>query len=142
MSTILTRKSFETITFDLVQHLKTQREFSAATFGPGSRTAGVVDHIRKELLEIEAAPDDLMEWVDVILLALDGAWRSGATPVEIVQAIEAKQARNMTRTWPDWRTAAPGKAIEHVRSVAPAVPGLALDSGEFIPAAEVAYHPV
>lgn len=101
--------------FNLVAHLHRQRDFSLRTFGPGERTAGVLDHIRKELAEIEAAPQDLTEWVDVVLLALDGAWRSGHTPEEIVQAIADKQARNESRQWPDWRTAEPGKAIEHVR---------------------------
>jgi len=101
--------------FDLVAHLRRQREFSARTFGPGERTAGVIDHIRKELLEIEAKPRDLSEWVDVVLLALDGAWRAGFEPEEIAQAVDAKQTRNEARNWPDWRTAAPGKAIEHVR---------------------------
>ena len=33
---------------------------------------------------------------------------------QIIDAIKAKQARNEARTWPDWRTAAPGKAIEHL----------------------------
>ena len=101
--------------FDLVNHLRRQREFSLRTFGPGPRTQGVIDHIRKELVEIEAAPGDLEEWVDVVLLALDGAWRAGYHPENIALAIATKQARNELRTWPDWRTAEPGKAIEHVR---------------------------
>ena len=101
---------------DLIKHLERQKTFSEATFGPGPRTAGVCDHIRKELREIEAAPDDLSEWVDVVLLALDGAWRAGYTPEQIAAAIEAKQTKNQGRTWPDWRTAEPGKAIEHVRA--------------------------
>lgn len=104
--------------FDLVAHLYRQREFSERTFGPGARTAGVLDHIRKELNEIEADPADVTEWIDVVLLALDGAWRAGFTPVQIAQAIAAKQAKNEARTWPDWRTADPGKAIEHDRSEA------------------------
>jgi hypothetical protein len=58
----------------------------------------------------------LSEWVDVILLALDGAWRSGASPEQIAFAIAAKQIKNESRKWPDWRTAEPGKAIEHVRA--------------------------
>jgi hypothetical protein len=96
-------------------HLAHQRQWSRDTFGPGPRTAGVCDHIRKELAEIEADPGDLREWVDVIILALDGAWRTGAEPDQIIAAIKAKQARNEARTWPDWRTADPDKAIEHVR---------------------------
>lgn len=100
---------------NLASHIARQIDFSARTFGPGNRTQGVIDHIRKELAEIEAKPDDLSEWVDVIILAIDGAWRAGHTAGEIEQAIEAKQTKNELRKWPDWRTSDPGKAIEHVR---------------------------
>lgn len=100
---------------DLVAHLYRQRAFSKATFGPGERTAGVINHIRKELLEIQADPLEISEWIDVILLALDGAWRAGYSPEEIAAALMAKQDKNENRDWPDWRTSAPDKAIEHVR---------------------------
>jgi hypothetical protein len=99
-------------------HLERQRAWSTKTFGPGSRLLGVLDHIRKELAEIEAAPHDLGEWVDVIILAFDGAWRAGWEPNDILAAISAKQARNEARTWPDWRTMSPDHAIEHDRTVA------------------------
>lgn len=102
--------------FDFPSHLQRQREWSERTFGPGARSQGVVDHIRKELREIEADPQDLREWIDVVILALDGAWRSGASPAEIIAALVAKQTRNESREWPDWRTSDPDKAIEHVRS--------------------------
>jgi len=101
--------------FNFFLHLHRQREWYEKTFGPGSRAQGVVDHIRKELREIEAAPADLTEWIDVVILALDGAWRSGATPTDIILALAAKQAKNEARQWPDWRTSDPNKAIEHVR---------------------------
>lgn len=101
--------------FDLVAHLRRQREFSLRTFGPGARTDGVLDHIRKELGEISSNPGDVTEWVDVILLAMDGAWRAGFEPEQIARAISSKQARNESRKWPDWRNADPSKAIEHVR---------------------------
>lgn len=97
-------------------HLRRQREFSGRTFGPGLRTQGVTDHISKELDEIRADPSDIGEWVDVIILAFDGAWRAGGEPQEIIDAIVVKQERNERRQWPDWRTADPDKAIEHVRS--------------------------
>lgn len=99
---------------NLLDHLRGQRAWSERTFGPGSRVAGVVEHIRKELREIEAAPADLEEWIDVALLAFDGAWRSGASPEAIVGALVGKQAKNERRIWPDWRTAAPDQPIEHV----------------------------
>lgn len=104
-----------TIAFDLVAFLHRQREFSLRTFGPGPRTKGIVDHIRKELAEIEAEPSDVEEWIDVILLALDGPRRAGWEPEQIADAIIAKQAKNEARHWPDWRTADIDQAIEHVR---------------------------
>lgn len=102
--------------FDFHGHLQRQREWSERTFGPGARTAGVVDHIRKELREIEADPSDVVEWIDVVILALDGAWRVGYSPAQIVGALVAKQAKNERRSWPDWRTMPADKAIEHDRS--------------------------
>ncbi|AZO81302.1 hypothetical protein BLM15_09055 [Bosea sp. Tri-49] len=118
--------------FDLIAHLVRQRAFSLKTFGPGPRTKGVLDHIRKELAEIESDPSDISEWVDVILLALDGAWRAGWEPEAIAEAIEAKQTKNEVRNWPDWRTADPDKAIEHVRSAEkPAAPRLSGNCGGF-----------
>lgn len=103
------------VKFDLIEHLYRQREFSLKTFGPGLRTGTVCDHIRKELIEVAENPTDIMEWVDVILLALDGAHRTGASPSDIARAITAKLTRNESRTWPDWRTVPEGQAIEHVR---------------------------
>lgn len=111
---------------DLEQHLIRQMAWSHATFGPGERTAGVVDHIRKELDEVEAAHGEAAEWVDVVILALDGLTRRLAfvngerTDPGIVaevarKMIEGKQARNEARQWPDWRTQPQDKAIEHVK---------------------------
>ncbi|WP_454261470.1 dATP/dGTP pyrophosphohydrolase domain-containing protein [Pseudoxanthomonas mexicana] len=101
---------------DLTAHLRRQRRWSDTTFGPGERTAGVLDHIRKELIEVEAAPHDTSEWMDVAILAFDGAMRAGATPEQVVAALKAKQDRNEARTWPDWRTMPKDQAIEHDRS--------------------------
>jgi hypothetical protein len=100
---------------DLIGIIYRQREFSAKTFGPGTRLRGIVDHIRKELVEIEKSNGDLSEWIDVIILALDGAWRSGATPSQIVEDLVEKMNRNATRTWPDWRARSENEAIEHER---------------------------
>ncbi len=101
--------------FNFHAHLRRQREWSERTFGPGERSQGVVDHIRKELIEIETAPLDLIEWIDVAILALDGAWRAGHSPDDIIAALVEKQTKNEGRKWPDWRTAEPGKAIEHIK---------------------------
>jgi len=130
--------------YDIIPHLARQVAFSRATFGPGPRTKGVTDHIRKELVEVEAvyeAHDKLttdpydwsthttaaLEWTDVAILALDGLlrsiwaanpnWSSEQVAEEAVAHLRQKQGKNERREWPDWRTAAPGKAIEHVRGI-------------------------
>ena len=101
--------------FDLVAHLKRQHKFSIEVFGPGQRTKGVCNHILKELKEIEADPTDVSEWIDVVILALDGAQRAGWSPEQIVEALVAKQTKNESRAWPDWRTRSEDEAIEHIR---------------------------
>lgn len=113
---------------DLAAHLTRQAAFSRATFGPGPRTKGVQDHIKKEFVEInelEGEDDRCHEWVDVAILALDGLTRSIAAAhpdwtfdrvaAEAERLIWAKQGKNERRDWPDWRTAPADKAIEHKR---------------------------
>jgi len=125
---------------DLQQHLRRQMAFSKATFGPGDRLSGVTDHMSKELIEVKEAGDP-REWVDLVLLSLDGLWRSLAydgqdpyiatytsgskkglennwdnIPEIMTMLIQEKQSKNEQRTWPDWRGADPTKAIEHDRS--------------------------
>ena len=73
------------------EHLQQQRAFSESTFGPGQRSAGVIDHIRQELEEIEAEPGDVVEWVDIMLLSLDGTWRSGHDGDSAWAALQASQ---------------------------------------------------
>jgi hypothetical protein len=107
----------------LTKFLAVQIEWSSKTFGPGRRTKGICDHIRKELEEIEQDPKDWKEWIDVLILGLDGFWRAlfvelmenrpsvpdyevGA-PTDhldyLVQSLEsalgAKQSKNLARAW-------------------------------------------
>jgi len=89
--------------------------WNLATFGPGLRTEGTVQHIRKELDEILADPTDTKEWVDVLILALNGLVRLGLSPAEIIAAVKAKHEVNKARKWPDWRNH-PDTPIEHDRS--------------------------
>lgn len=112
----LGRRLRKKLPFDFRAHLVRQRKFSLATFGPGYRYKANIDHIRKELVEIEKSPDDLVEWIDVVILALDAAWRQGATPDEIIDALVAKQTKNEKRQWPNWRYVPTDKAIEHDRA--------------------------
>lgn len=111
---------------DLKQHLLRQMAWSHATFGPTERRAAVIDHLRKELVEVEEAGGEASEWLDVVMLALDGLTRrlaycngDRADPVQVAETactmIVNRQSRNEARVWPDWRTAPADKAIEHVR---------------------------
>jgi hypothetical protein len=100
--------------FDLVAHLDRQHTFSERTFGPGERTEGVLKHICEEILEVASNPHDVTEWIDIVILAFDGALRMGFSPWQIANALAAKQAKNEARKWPDWRTAEPGKPIGHI----------------------------
>jgi hypothetical protein len=115
---------------DLKQHLLRQIAFSRATFGPGRRTNGVLDHIAKEIEEVRASDGSPREWVDLVILSLDGLWRSimwqensiaadpDAVADVVCQTILHKQSKNEGRVWPDWRGMSTEKAIEHVRPVA------------------------
>ena len=111
------------------QHfLVRQMRFGHATFGPGNRREGVIDHIRKELVEVEEGDGDLKEWADVSILALDGLTRQimfGDGDKELmtkeraaliaIDVMSRKMTKNEKRIWPDWRYAEPGKAIEHMK---------------------------
>ncbi len=104
------------LTFE--SHLERQAAWSEKTFGPGPRTKGVCDHIRKELGEVERSGGSIDEWIDVLILALDGCWRTGTPPHEIVAKLKSKQDKNEAREWPDWRERSEDEAIEHQRSPA------------------------
>jgi len=74
--------------------------WSYKTFGKAERAEGVCQHIESELAEIRADPYDVEEWADVILLAIDGACRSGNTPRMVTEAMIEKQKKNVARNWP------------------------------------------
>lgn len=84
---------------NLKTFLDEQKEWSERVFGPGNRTLGVIKHIRLELNEIEENPIDLLEWIDVVLLSLDGAWRAGYTSKQIIDALIEKSAINRARKY-------------------------------------------
>ena len=128
---------------DIVAHLTRQMVFSRATFGPGARTKGVLDHISKEVEEVRehlsvledcdkgsetegvALENIAKEAVDLVILSLDGLTRAlwaryPNSSAELIADIAwymilSKQGKNELRNWPDWRTADPNKAIEHIK---------------------------
>lgn len=100
---------------DMVSFLDRFLIVNREKFGPGERLAGTLDHMQKEIIEVLADPYDCEEWVDVALLALQGAARHGHTAEAIAGTLMHKVAKIEARTYPDWRTADPDKAIEHIR---------------------------
>lgn len=98
---------------DLRSYLARQRKFSDATFGVGMRTVGVTRHIEKECEEIRAKPHDLEEWIDVIILALDGFSRAGGNDEDLERLLWAKLAKNMAREWPAHMPE--DQPVEHLR---------------------------
>lgn len=102
--------------------VRIQMGWSPGINGPGLNTRRLLNHIRKEIEEIEADPMDLVEWIDIIILAIDGAWRvaqaQGASdvPGALVAALHTKMAKNHARKWPDWRELPEDAPVEHVRA--------------------------
>lgn len=104
-------------TDSLVNIVRQQKEWSEKTFGPGPRAEGLLRHIEKELSEVREDPTDVEEWVDIMLLAMDGAWRTGCTPAQVAEALLMKQAKNRGRSYPDWRQFSQDDPIEHEREI-------------------------
>ncbi len=101
---------------NLFRFLCAQMRWSNNTFGTGPRFKGNMEHIRRELAEIEANPSDPVEYADVIILAFDTAMRQGITPHQLCKALEEKQQINFKREWFDITEDAPpkrNKCIEH-----------------------------
>lgn len=99
---------------ELAEFLRAQMAWSRKTFGPGLRTIGILRHIEKELREISDAPTDQMEWIDAMLLAMDGYWRAGGEPEMLLTLMRQKQRRNFAREWPPVQPE--DQPCEHVRS--------------------------
>ncbi len=84
----------------LEKYLNIQIGWSLSVFGSGHRTEGILKHIESEIEEVRNSPYDVEEWVDIVILALDGAWRAGHLPEDIIKAMQDKQTKNCNREWP------------------------------------------
>ena len=102
-------KSLATI-FDAIASW--QRE----TFGTGQSVAGLIKHIRSELVEIEAAPDDVEEAADLFFFVVQLASRFASADGErFAAAVLAKLEKNRQRKWPARGTVDADRPIEHLR---------------------------
>ena len=110
----LDKRSFSHGGIDFKKYLLDQHLWSQNVFGPGPRDAGLINHIKKELDEINKAPGDIEEWVDVVILAFESALRH-ANPETVIDALLMKQKKNFSRKWPVWRTLKSNEPIEHLK---------------------------
>lgn len=86
-------------------------DWQAVTF-PRATPASVVEHLRREVVELESDPSNAMELADVVFLAIGLAYETG---VDLRAILAEKLAINRARVWgePD----ADG-VVEHVREEA------------------------
>ena len=98
----------------LASFLARQIEWSTRTFGAGRRTLGILKHIEKEIAETKAKPEDLTEWIDIMILAIDGYWRHGGRPETIMRDLVAKAEINYQRVYP--MPTSEDEPSEHVRA--------------------------
>lgn len=72
---------------------------------PQRTNHSILTHMRREIDEIEAHPDDIEEWADVLLLFMHGMRERGINSTQLTHALEEKFAKNQARKW--------GKPDEH-----------------------------
>lgn len=88
---------------NLFSFLNRQRRWSNNTFGRTTdiyaRAAATIEHIESEVIEVKADPTSLEEWIDLTILSMEGAMRSGHTPHQVCMELERKFAKNQTRVW-------------------------------------------
>lgn len=102
---------------NLYDYIQRHQQWSHDTFGPVSHRGpeGSIKHLRKEVEELAADPTDVSEVADVMILAIDIAYRAGITPEELITGLQDKQDTNIARKWPHWRKADPNEPVEHER---------------------------
>lgn len=100
----------------LAEYLDRHIRWSQRTFGKGMKTVGITRHIEKECQEIRDNPADLTEWIDVMILAMDGYWRHGGQPADLFWALVEKQSINFGRTWP--ASTSDDQPTEHIKEPA------------------------
>lgn len=97
-----------------------QFEWAQEAFGPGRRDKGIIAHLRSEIDELEANPDDIFEAIDLIFLAADHALRVLAADGDLQpgRTLEqfwlAKFDKNRRRSWPK---VGPDEPSFHVKGV-------------------------
>lgn len=106
---------FAQMFFELYQR---HAEWSRANFGRDDQSGPCrpLNHMAKEVQEALAAPDDIKEYADLLILWMDATRRAGYTPLDVLRAAVAKMGENERRPWPKFDpTADPCTPTEHIR---------------------------
>ena len=73
---------------------------------PNQTLAAKLEHLRREVVELQASPTDLSEWADVLILFLGSANKAGLAATELIAIAHEKMAINEKRQWPSTPDAA------------------------------------
>jgi len=98
--------------FNFKEFIERKMKWSFETFGE-QEVCGVIDHIKDELLEVKENPEAIEEWIDIILLAIDGASRVGFSADDIINELERKLQINTSRRWEGVEKGT--SAIKHIK---------------------------
>ncbi len=102
---------------EFVTLFETQRNWSYDTFGDAGFRGpqSSLLHLKDEVDEMLAAPDDPEEYADGMILLMDAAWRAGFTAEELLVAVQYKTVKNKHRKWPSKDQQHPDKPTGHVK---------------------------
>jgi len=85
--------------FSFLRYLRDLRHWSHKTFGPNPRPHGLLSYFRKENnAETEGDRTLLSLWIDMVIVGLDGAWRTGAEPETIIWHLIDRASKNYAGT--------------------------------------------
>lgn len=100
----------------LLELVLKQAEWSQDVFGPDSDRGpvGALRHLKQEADEAIAAPNDLTEYADCLLLLLDASRRAGFSVQQLIHAAIDKQAVNSERNWPEMAEQPSDAPVGHI----------------------------
>lgn len=86
-------------------------QWADAQFGLGREPSAVIAHLKKEVIELDETPNDLMEYADCFILLLQAAKLAGYDTYKLMDAAFTKHEINKNRKWGALN---PDGSVEHV----------------------------
>ena len=85
--------------WDVFKMLTDWAAWSDSVWGEGRSPAGAINHLAQEVDELRSSPQNIMEHVDVIMLAMESLRLAGFDVAELVDAAAKKLEINKQREW-------------------------------------------